>query len=231
MDAGLVKGKGVAEPGKLCVEAAVCLALGLPHGDDPECVGKAVRGFKIALNDCDWSSDAARAKGMRKIAVAQLGSDTIDQKAFAELMALKTIRKMMPVLFRKMKEFTKKDSEITLMEEAAVTCETATDFLDAHKKLKNAIANAIAHAIAIAYANANAYAIAYAYANAYAIAHANANAIAYAYAKDEALTLMADICLECLVELKSPGCKWLDLCEVDTHEKSLPSAGTASTNL
>jgi len=30
VDAGLVKGQGIQEPGKMCVEAAVCYALGLP---------------------------------------------------------------------------------------------------------------------------------------------------------------------------------------------------------
>lgn len=33
VDAGLVSGVGSPEPGKMCVEAAVCYALGLPHGD------------------------------------------------------------------------------------------------------------------------------------------------------------------------------------------------------
>ena len=35
---GLVKGVGTPEPGKMCIEALVCYALGLPHGDDPGCV-------------------------------------------------------------------------------------------------------------------------------------------------------------------------------------------------
>ena len=32
---GLVAGLGKPEPGKMCVEAAVCFALGLPHGGQP----------------------------------------------------------------------------------------------------------------------------------------------------------------------------------------------------
>lgn len=75
VDAGLSSGLGVQKPGKMCVEAAVCYALGLPHGDNPPCVGVAVRAFKIRLNDSGWSSPEARAKGMRKLAIAQLGSD------------------------------------------------------------------------------------------------------------------------------------------------------------
>src|SRR6202042_692936 len=62
VDAGLTNGLGVAEPGKMCVEAAVCYALGLPHGDDPACVSRALRSLKIRLNDSAWSSDKARAK-------------------------------------------------------------------------------------------------------------------------------------------------------------------------
>lgn len=33
VDAGLVKGQGKPTPGAMCVEAAVCYAMGLPHGD------------------------------------------------------------------------------------------------------------------------------------------------------------------------------------------------------
>src|SRR5689334_18036278 len=83
VDAGLSAGVGVAEPGKMCVEAAVCFALGLPHGDDPDCVSRAVRSLKIRLNDSNWSSNEARAKGLRRLALIQLGSrDAIDDKEF-----------------------------------------------------------------------------------------------------------------------------------------------------
>jgi len=37
VDAGLVKGLGEAVPGHMCVEAAVCYALGEPHSDAPSC--------------------------------------------------------------------------------------------------------------------------------------------------------------------------------------------------
>jgi hypothetical protein len=66
IDAGLVSGMGVPEPGKLCVEAAICLALGLPHGDDPQCVAPSLRSLKIKLNDSRWSSKMARAKGLAR---------------------------------------------------------------------------------------------------------------------------------------------------------------------
>jgi hypothetical protein len=74
VDKGLSHGLGIAKPGHMCVEAAVCYALGENHSDDPSCVAHVVRDTKIYLNDRKWSSKKARARGMRKIAVAQLGS-------------------------------------------------------------------------------------------------------------------------------------------------------------
>ena len=46
VDSGLVKGVGSAKPGRLCVEAAVCYGLGLPHSDNPTCVSPALRALK-----------------------------------------------------------------------------------------------------------------------------------------------------------------------------------------
>src|SRR6478735_3685027 len=74
VDAGLVKGVGNPVPGQMCVEAAVCYAMGLPHGDEPACVAPALRRLKIRLNDSCWSSNEARARGMRRLALIQLGS-------------------------------------------------------------------------------------------------------------------------------------------------------------
>lgn len=50
VDAGLVSGLGIAEPGRMCVEAAICYALKLPHGDQPECVADCIRRYKIRIN-------------------------------------------------------------------------------------------------------------------------------------------------------------------------------------
>ena len=89
VDAGLVKGLGKPVPGQMCVEAAVCYALGLPHGDEPDCVSPALRSLKIALNDADWSSNAARAAGLRKLAILQLGTaEGFDEKEFFTRVAL-----------------------------------------------------------------------------------------------------------------------------------------------
>ena len=72
--AGLSHGIGTPKPGDMCVEAAVCYALGISHGDDPPCVDGALRAFKISLNDSAWSTALARAKGLERLALAQLGS-------------------------------------------------------------------------------------------------------------------------------------------------------------
>ena len=99
--AGLVKGAGNPVPGQMCVEAAVCYALGLPHGDDPQCVARSLRSLKIAVNDAQWSSPQARAHGLRKLALLQLGSaGAMDDRGFARRVALMTIRTMLPVALR-----------------------------------------------------------------------------------------------------------------------------------
>src|SRR5690348_2085744 len=101
VDAGLVSGVGEPEPGKMCVEAAVCYALGEPHGDKPSCVEPCVRSAKIALNDAAWSSNEARASGLREVAIAQLGSaGTINTAEFFRRYAETTIRRVLPVALR-----------------------------------------------------------------------------------------------------------------------------------
>src|SRR5882762_3359604 len=74
LERGLCTGVGTRD-GQMCIEAAICAALDLPHGDDPQCVEPAVRAYKIALNDAPyWVSPASRAKGLRDLGIAQIGS-------------------------------------------------------------------------------------------------------------------------------------------------------------
>jgi hypothetical protein len=101
VDAGLVKGVGNPVPGELCIEAAVCLALGEPHGDEPSCVSPALRAFKISLNDAAWSSPMVRAAGLRRLAVAQLGTaDTLDHSEFARRVAMLAVTNIVPRTLR-----------------------------------------------------------------------------------------------------------------------------------
>ena len=125
VDHGLVLGVGAPIPGQMCVEAAVCFALGLPHGDDPSCVGRAVRAFKIQLNDSRWSSDKARAKGMRRVAIAQLGSDQIDQQKFRTEVAVQTVRQIVPIGLRAAAKINPAHAE--MLEACALACEVAVD--------------------------------------------------------------------------------------------------------
>jgi hypothetical protein len=76
VDAGLRGGTiGNRVPGQMCVEAAVCFALGEPHSDNPSCVHDDLRQLKITLNDdTGWRSNKSRAAGLRRLAVAQLGT-------------------------------------------------------------------------------------------------------------------------------------------------------------
>jgi len=97
---GFCKGVGSRET-TVCVEAAICYALGLAHGDDPECVEPAVRSYKIKLNDSNWSSPEARAKGLRDLGIAQIGSrGVVDGIEFSRIMTRKTIQFVIPGLFR-----------------------------------------------------------------------------------------------------------------------------------
>ena len=181
VDAGLCSGVGVAEPGKMCVEAAVCYALGLPHGDDPACVSRALRSFKIKLNDASWSSNAARTKGLRRLALIQLGSaGHLDDREFARRCADLAIRKAVPAALRSAASIQKDPKHKALLLEHAVICEregTRKAVLDAR-----GVARAAAAAAAYAAAAAAAYAAAYA---AYAAADA-ADASADAASDDAA---------------------------------------------
>jgi hypothetical protein len=217
VDHGLVSGIGEPEPGKLCVEAAVCYAMGLPHSDRPTCVGFAVRAFKIRLNDSRWSSPEARAKGMRKLAIAQLGSDAIDQKEFKRIVAEQTIRRIVPIALRAAAK--RVPAHADRLEAAAARCEAEGDrkAAEAARSVARA-AYAAAYAYAAAAADAAAYAAAAADAAAYAAAAADAAAYAAAYAaaaaaRDSVLTRSAEIGLAALVELKSPGCAYLHLAD------------------
>ncbi len=60
--------------GQMCIEAAICAVLGVPQEDDPPCVTASIKSFKINLNDNNWSSARARAKGLYDLGLAQLGS-------------------------------------------------------------------------------------------------------------------------------------------------------------
>jgi len=212
-DAVLARGlsNGVGNPdGQMCIEAAICNVLGLPHGDDPGCVASSVRSFKIALNDKKWSSPAARAAGLRDLGLAQLGSKgTINDREFVTKLAEKLIRVLVPTLIRDL--YPNKPELLA----AADRCEAegTKEAARAARDLLYAAADADAAADAAAYAAAAAAAYAAAYAAAAAAAAAAAYAAAYAKSKarDKYLNLGAKCALDVLIEMKSPGVALLNL--------------------
>lgn len=99
---GLTKGLGKPKPGEMCIEAAICYAFGEPHNDKPSCVALTLAQCKILINDANWSSNKARADGLKRLAIAQLGTkNTIDEKLFVEKLALMTVNTILPSLLRK----------------------------------------------------------------------------------------------------------------------------------
>jgi len=230
MSHGLVSGIGVPEPGKMCVEAAISFALGLPHGDDPKCVTQSLRRLKIRLNDSAWSSNQARAEGLRRLALAQLGSaGVLDEKEFIRRVVEMTIRKAVPVGLRAVA--SRNPTHAKDLEAAAVRCEqegtresarngervARAAYAAADAAYAAAAADAYAAAAADAYA-AYAAAAAAAYA-AYAAAAADAAAAAAAYAaaaadartRDRVLAEYAEWVVQILIDMQAPGCQWLYL--------------------
>lgn len=68
-------GIGDSYDGEMCVQHVIQQALGEGRGDRPSCVDDVVRMVGIALNDAKgWSGRQARAEGMKRFAVAQLGT-------------------------------------------------------------------------------------------------------------------------------------------------------------
>ena len=212
VDAGLCNGVGTPEPGNMCVEAAVCYAMGLPHGDQPTCVSPALRQLKISLNDKNWSSRAARAKGLRRLAIAQLGSKgVLDDKEFVKRVAELAIRKCVPNALRAAASIQKNQEHREKLIAAAFKCEaegSRSSALEA-KKVANGIHAAAADAADAAAAAAAAYA---ADAAAYAADAAAYAADAYA-ARDTSLAAFAEDVVQILIDMKAPGCEWLDLTE------------------
>lgn len=155
---------------QVCIEVAIAIACGEEPTDRPTCVHRWVRSFAIRLNDSNWSSPAARAKGLTALGIAQLGSAswTDDEaRSWVRAIVVRSIREVLPIALRAAK-----------LEEQAVACEQATDLPSAHKAAKEARAAARA-----------------AYAYAYAAAAADAAAAAAA-ARDRVLTLAATIAAE-----------------------------------
>jgi hypothetical protein len=206
VDKGLCSGVGVPEPGKMCVEAAVCYAMNLPHGDEPPCVAPAIRALKIKLNDAIWSTNEARAKGMRRLAIAQLGTaGKLDETEFKNRVVIMTINKIIPLALHAAAAVHPKQKHKDALEKHAQKCETVSD----------AAARVAQDAARVAYA-AEGDAEGDAASVAYAAARAARDA---AYAADDAtgdalLAFFAEEVVKILIDMEAEGAQWLDLTEV-----------------
>jgi hypothetical protein len=205
VNVGLVRGKGKPVPGKMCVEAAVCYAMGLPHSDRPPCVSPALRDFKIKLNDSKWSSELARANGLRELALLQLGTaGVLDEVEFAKRVVLLVINKYLPPMLRK----------VNLNREAD-DCEQAKDLdtAGAAADAASVAAYVAAHTPAVCNAATRA-ARAAVYATWAAVIDDDTSAT-YAFASlpsgNKTLLSFAKDLAAILIDMKVPGVQWLHL--------------------
>lgn len=213
LDKGLTKGLGNPIEGEMCVEALICFKLGLPHSDTPSCVGKAVRIAKISLNDCSWSSNQARANGIRKLAIAQLGSDKLDQQEFIEKLRLASTKRILPFLIQKHFESTKDAGLLVYKAKFESLMET-------NDKLWSEFYNY--------YYNYNYYYYYHYYYNYYNYNYNYYSNYYYDPNNDTILILIADVILSVLIDMNCEGCKWLT--NLDPKGQTAPAASGDKEN-
>lgn len=213
VDAGLSSGLGVQKPGHMCVEAAVCYALNLPHSDEPKCVAPIIRSTKIGLNDSAWSSKTARADGLRKLSVLQLGTlNNFDEVDFAKRLALKTIKTVLPLAL----------SAIGLHDHAA-SCTAVTTLEEGIKASDAAMAAAFGspiarYAVQLAKSSASDADHVAAWAASDAVTAAKyAARVAKIWASDHVLKTFAVGVENILIEMKVPAIRFLPLLDAPSE--------------
>jgi hypothetical protein len=198
---------GIGSEKQTCIEGALCLVLygdlSDNHRGAEDCRGESIVRASITLNDANWSSPEARAKGLWPLALAQIESASLDQVKIAKRYAELTIRKVLPIVLRK-----------AGLEAEALRCERDGDEASARDAARAARA---AYAYADAAYAADAARAAYAYADAaYAAdaaraayaADADAAAAAAADADaDEILTLSASFLVQAIEEAREEARK------------------------
>jgi hypothetical protein len=211
VSAGLCSGVGEPVPGQMCVEAAVCYAMGLPHGDEPVCVSKTLRTLKISLNDAAWSSNAARANGLLKLAVLQLGTnENFDDKEFLNRLVKVTIGKIVPKALRHAASIHSDLEHKKALEKAAIECEEKQNGAANYAASDAARAASYAARAASFAASDAARAASFAASDAARAASNAARAASYA-ASDKELKSFAEEVENILIEMNVPGVKWLSL--------------------
>lgn len=246
IDQGLLAGLGRPTPGQMGVEATACYALGLPHSADPGCIEHCLRHLVGGLNDCDWSSPQARARGLRRLGVAQLGTQgVLNTKAFSALVVRLTLPHVSKGL-RAVASIFRTLSHHDALSAAADRCEresTLLSYIGAQRILSAAHGDASSiepSQISLAQAATSAAwvcalqagravdansdisdsgrALCALAAAVYAVeaeAQAAANPASAKtgdpVTRDTGLAAVAEMLVQLLIEMKSPGCQWLEL--------------------
>lgn len=74
---GFCNGAGEVSDGQFCVQQAVNMATTMEAetSDGPNCVHKEFNCLGINLNDMEWRGPKTRAKGLKRLAVAEMGTE------------------------------------------------------------------------------------------------------------------------------------------------------------
>ena len=148
----------------------------------------------LSLNDSSWSDGQARAKGLRRVAIAQLGTaDTLDGEKFKREFQVAATQRCTPLLLRAAATIARKgkdENQAAKIENVAAQCEAGIPIVEAQAAMRALHADAYA----------------YAYANAYAYAEANANT----GDRDKFLRATADSVEAALRACNAPGIALLD---------------------
>lgn len=167
-------------------------------------VHRVVRDIVARMHNAPWSSNKARTAGLRRVAIAQLGTaDTLDSEQFIREFRVATTARVVPLFLDAaagIARRNKDEKQAVRIEAVAEMCRRGMSPEAARQEMRelhplvyanvnpyakayaNVYGDANAYAAANAYADAHADAYAYAYANAYANSDPNADAYAHSYA-------------------------------------------------
>lgn len=123
VDQGLCNGLGDRVPGQMCAEAAVGYIFGDATEDRPVCVAESLRRLVVCLNDAPWSNNSERARGMRRLTIAQLGTDTeFDEWLFAGCLSEQVTRSILSRMLGTLSTFC--EPQQSRLMDAATRCLT-----------------------------------------------------------------------------------------------------------
>jgi hypothetical protein len=247
IDQGLVAGLGLPAPGQMGLDAIACYALGLPHSADSGCVENCLRHLIGGLNDCDWSSPQVRARGLRRLGVAQLGTKgVLKTKAFSARVVCHTLPHVSKGL-RAVATIFRTLSHHDALCAVAERCErelTLLSYIEAQRILSAAhgdassiepsqisqaqIATGAAWVCALQAGRAvdpdsdisdTGRALCALGAAIYAVeveaqaamAHPASAKTGDPVTRDSGLAALAEMLVQLLIEMKAPGCRWLEL--------------------